>query len=125
MLWVPGGHGEKEARFPADIIQAQRRRSPLSHRTRRVLKGDREHIHNTIVGEHYQDVVTAVTKTSRPLIALPNGVAREEFEQSAKAALIQNWKPWEYSTGPRTAGGKATSAWLALQLPCTSSTGTR
>jgi hypothetical protein len=29
---VPGGHGEKEARFLADIIQAQRRRSPLSHR---------------------------------------------------------------------------------------------
>ena len=30
--WVPGGHGEKEARFPADIIQAQRPHSPLSHR---------------------------------------------------------------------------------------------
>jgi hypothetical protein len=29
---VPGGHREKEARFPADIIQAQRRRSPLLHR---------------------------------------------------------------------------------------------
>jgi hypothetical protein len=24
--------------------------------------------------------------------------------------LIQRWKPWEISTGPRTAEGKATSA---------------
>jgi hypothetical protein len=30
--WVPGGHREKEALFSDDIIQAQRRRSPLSHR---------------------------------------------------------------------------------------------
>jgi hypothetical protein len=30
--WVPGGHRENEARFPAHIIEAQRRRSPLSHR---------------------------------------------------------------------------------------------
>jgi hypothetical protein len=28
----PGGHGEKETRLIADVIQAQRRRSPLSHR---------------------------------------------------------------------------------------------
>jgi hypothetical protein len=29
---VSGGHGEKEARFFTDIIQVQRRRSPLPHR---------------------------------------------------------------------------------------------
>ena len=29
---VPGGHGEKEARFFADIIEAQRWRSPLPRR---------------------------------------------------------------------------------------------
>jgi hypothetical protein len=27
-----------------------------------------------------------------------------------QAALIANWKPWSHSTGPRTEGGKATSA---------------
>jgi len=27
-----------------------------------------------------------------------------------RAELIQRWKPWEQSTGPRTADGKATSA---------------
>jgi len=27
-----------------------------------------------------------------------------------QAELIQRWKPWEQSTGPRTAEGKATSA---------------
>ena len=28
---VPGGHGEKEARFFANILEAQRWRSPLPH----------------------------------------------------------------------------------------------
>ena len=27
-----------------------------------------------------------------------------------RAELIQRWRPWEQSTGPRTAEGKATSA---------------
>jgi len=27
-----------------------------------------------------------------------------------RAELIQRWKPWEQSTGPRTEDGKATSA---------------
>jgi len=27
-----------------------------------------------------------------------------------RAELIQRWKPWEQSTGPRSAEGKATSA---------------
>jgi len=27
-----------------------------------------------------------------------------------RAELIQRWKPWERSTGPRTAEGKATSS---------------
>jgi len=27
-----------------------------------------------------------------------------------RAELIQRWKPWEQSTGPRTAEGKATSS---------------
>lgn len=49
-----------------------------------VWKGDREHINNTMVGERYQDVVTAAIKTSQPLIELQKEVAREEFEQSAK-----------------------------------------
>jgi hypothetical protein len=30
--WVPGGHGEKEARLFANILEAQRGRSPLPHR---------------------------------------------------------------------------------------------
>ena len=37
-----------------------------------------------MVGERYQDVVTAAIKTSQPLIELQNEVAREELEQSAK-----------------------------------------
>ena len=39
---------------------------------------------------------------------MANGWSPERRER--QAALIQNWKPWECSTGPRTAGGKATSA---------------
>ena len=38
---------------------------------------------------------------------MANGWSPERRER--QAALIQNWKPWECSTGPRTAGGKATS----------------
>jgi hypothetical protein len=49
-----------------------------------VWKGDREHVRNTIIGERYQDVVTAAIKKSQPLIDLQNEVAREELEQAAK-----------------------------------------
>jgi hypothetical protein len=49
-----------------------------------VWKGDREHIRNTIVGERYQEVVTAAIKTSQALIDLQNDIAREELEQAAK-----------------------------------------
>ena len=34
-------------------------------------------------------------------VSMANGWSRER-----QAALIQNWKPWECSMGPRTAGGK-------------------
>lgn len=27
--------------------------------------------------------------------------------RARQAALIKTWRPWEWSTGPRTAGGKA------------------
>lgn len=30
--------------------------------------------------------------------------------RARQAALIRNWKPWERSTGPRTAQGKARTA---------------
>jgi hypothetical protein len=49
-----------------------------------VWKGDREHIRNTIVGERYQEVVTAAIKTSQALIDLQNEIAREELKQAAK-----------------------------------------
>jgi hypothetical protein len=39
---------------------------------------------------------------------MANGWSPERRKR--QAALVQNWKPWERSTGPRTAGGKATSA---------------
>ena len=32
-----------------------------------------------------------------------------------QSELIQNWKPWENSTGPRTAQGRATSSMNALK----------
>jgi hypothetical protein len=47
-----------------------------------VWKGDREHIRNTIVGERYQDTVTAAIKESKALQDLQNEVAREELEQA-------------------------------------------
>ncbi|CAK0746246.1 hypothetical protein CCP3SC1AL1_1420003 [Gammaproteobacteria bacterium] len=37
-----------------------------------------------------------------------NGLTPER--RALKAALIQQWKPWEHSTGPRTAAGKRASA---------------
>lgn len=30
--------------------------------------------------------------------------------RARQAALIQGWKPWKKSTGPRTSAGKATAA---------------
>jgi hypothetical protein len=50
-----------------------------------VWKGDREHIRNTIVGEHYQDLVTSAIKESDALKKLQNEVAREELEQATKS----------------------------------------
>jgi len=32
-----------------------------------------------------------------------------------QSQLIQNWKPWENSTGPRTEQGRATSSMNALK----------
>lgn len=31
-------------------------------------------------------------------------------ERSAQTRLIRKWKPWLYSTGPKTPGGKATAS---------------
>jgi hypothetical protein len=50
-----------------------------------VWKGDREHIRNTIVGERYQDSITAAIKESKALQGLQNEVAREELQQAAKS----------------------------------------
>ena len=50
-----------------------------------VWKGDREHIRNTIVGERYQEVVTAAIKESKALQELQQEVAREELQQAAKS----------------------------------------
>jgi hypothetical protein len=50
-----------------------------------VWKGDREHIRNTIVGEHYKDAVTAAIRESKALQQLQNEVAREELEQAARS----------------------------------------
>ena len=50
-----------------------------------VWKGDREHIRNTIVGERYQDAVTAAIKESKALQDLQNEVAKEELQQAAKS----------------------------------------
>ncbi len=35
--------------------------------------------------------------------------------RARQAALIHNWRPWERSTGPRTADGKARSARNAVK----------
>ena len=50
-----------------------------------VWKGDREHIRNTIVGERYQEAVTAAIKESKALQDLQHEVAREELQQAAKS----------------------------------------
>jgi hypothetical protein len=50
-----------------------------------VWKGDREHVRNTIVGERYQELVTASIKVSKTLQDLQNEVAREELDQAAKS----------------------------------------
>src|SRR5262249_46658058 len=47
-------------------------------------KGDREHVRDTIVGEHYKEVVTAAIKESVALQKLQHEVAREELQQAAK-----------------------------------------
>src|ERR1700730_2201162 len=112
MLWVPGGHGEKEARFPADIIQAQRRRSPLSHRTRRVSLtcfkqqhlclqiGRKPHSHNTArcasaahnvterrSGCHEQPCLPrAADQIRKPILSLP--VAAGTFATPAPAVSL-------------------------------------
>ena len=52
---------------------------------------------------------------------MANGWTQERRAQ--QSALIQTWRPWEHSTGPRTADGKARTArnafkggqWLELQ----------
>lgn len=49
-----------------------------------VWNGDREHINNTIVGERYQEVVTAAIKESKALQELQHQVAREELQQATK-----------------------------------------
>ena len=50
-----------------------------------VWKGDREHIRNTIVGERYQEVVTAAIRESKALQDLQSEVAKEELQQAAKS----------------------------------------
>ncbi len=50
-----------------------------------VWKGDREHIRNTIVGERYQEAVTAAIKESKALQDLQHEVAREELQQAARS----------------------------------------
>jgi hypothetical protein len=50
-----------------------------------VWKGDREHVRDTIVGEHYKEVVTAAIKESKALQELQHEVAREELEQAASS----------------------------------------
>ena len=45
----------------------------------------RRHIRNTIVGERYQDLVTAALKESKALKEFQAEVAREELQQAAKS----------------------------------------
>ena len=50
-----------------------------------IWKGDREHIRNTIIGERYQEVVTAAIRESKALQELQTEVAQEELRQAAKS----------------------------------------
>jgi hypothetical protein len=49
-----------------------------------VWKGDREHIRNTIVGEHYKEKVTEAIKGSSVLQEMQQQIAREELDRAAK-----------------------------------------
>ena len=42
---------------------------------------------------------------------------RTDEHRRLRAELIQRWKPWEKSTGPKSAAGKATSAQNAYRGP--------
>ena len=50
-----------------------------------IWKGDREHVRETNVGEHYKDEVTKAIKTSQALRDLQNEIAQEELHQAAKS----------------------------------------
>ncbi|MBP0496016.1 hypothetical protein [Roseomonas indoligenes] len=49
-----------------------------------VWKGDREHIRNTIVGEHYKEKVTEAIRGSSVLKEMQQQIAREELDHAAK-----------------------------------------
>ena len=49
-----------------------------------VWKGDREHIRNTIVGEHYKEKVTEAIRGSSVLQEMQQQIAREELDRAAK-----------------------------------------
>jgi hypothetical protein len=82
------GYLSQSCSFPAlkDRIIVIVDASDLSYEAHNeIWKGDREHIRNTIVGERYQEVVTAAIKESKALQDLQHEVAREELQQAAKS----------------------------------------
>ena len=80
-----------------------------------VWKGDREHIRNTIVGERYQEVVTAAIKESKALQQLQHEVAREELEQAAKSERNELFQ--RLVVADRTLAGLLTSRDPVLSFP--------
>lgn len=50
-----------------------------------VWKGDREHLSKTLLGERYEDEVTATIKESATLDALQKKIAQQELETASKA----------------------------------------
>jgi hypothetical protein len=83
-----GGYLSQSCGFPAlkDRVVIIVDASDLSFEAHNeVWKGDREHIRNTIVGERYQEAVTAAIKESKALQELQNEVAKEELQQAAKS----------------------------------------
>ncbi len=56
-----------------------------------------------------------VKKTGNGLLKTPRASGWSTERRAAHAAAMRRWKPWERSTGPRTAAGKARAARNALK----------
>ncbi len=56
-----------------------------------------------------------VKKMQNELLKTPRQGGWSDERRAAHAAAMRRWKPWERSTGPRTAAGKARAARNALK----------